>query len=103
MKKLITIIVIIAISFSACEKEEQVPECELNETGEIQIHNFRDYTYGVYLDTTYYGQLSPNEIKLITAHIGFYTMKFTTDEGYYYYKTIRVRQCKTDEYNFEYF
>jgi|GEM_PF-3414422 len=101
MKNILTLLFIVAISLSSCKKESQIPDCELNDTGELQVQNLRNYSYGLYLDTISYGEIEPKEIKLITCPTGSYTLMFYTEDGYYY-KTIRIRQCKTERFTFEY-
>lgn len=101
MKKLIYLLFILSIPFIACKKEDPVPECELNDTGELQVQNLRNSTYDLYLNDMSYGDIGPDDIVLITAKTGSYTLKFYTNEGYYY-KTIRIRQCKTERFTFDY-
>lgn len=101
MKKFFAIVSVIIIVGWACKKEEPIPECEINNTGQVQVLNQRNSVYQLYIDTTYFVDIKPNETHLLTYPVGRCTVKFYTDDGYYY-KVVTIKQCDIEKVTFTY-
>ncbi len=101
MKKFFAIIFLVIILSWACKKETPIPECEENNTGQVIVTNLRNNIYQLYIDTTFFVEIRPNETHELTYPPGRCTVKLYTDEGYYYW-TVILKQCDVERITFNY-
>ena len=80
--------------FTSCEKEESKPECEINNTGTLQIINDENDPYRVYIDNLFYITLLPNTSITYSLSEGMHPVRLTQDDGYCWI-------CNPDEKNYE--
>ena len=96
MKTLYTIIPFaLLLLFAACEKEsdsdtnENVPDCEKNNTGTIKILNNEDDKYYIYVDDVFKGSIAPNTYTNLEYTAGFHLIKYEQADGYVLYPTVK--------------
>ena len=81
MKKVLIAIIAVVMLIS-CEKEENKPECEINNTGTLQIINDENDPYRVYIDNQLYITLLPNTHITFSLSEGKHPIKIIQDDGY---------------------
>ncbi|MFA5417967.1 MAG: hypothetical protein WC341_05860 [Bacteroidales bacterium] len=101
MRRFLLIIIVTTICGWACKKEApEIPECEKNETGQIQVFNGLNGNFKLYVDNTYFMEIKAMETQTVTYSKGICTVKLVLIEGDYWYQVATVHQCDVTNVSF---